>query len=126
MAKSDYELFREGLERKRAPAVARAVQLLADDRYEEAEEEIRTVDSSIYGMVATAKMYRERLAELVADGVNSQNKARVEAVFHRALVTAQSAYPEPHTAMEADDYTAGQAEDRAQLVAILGYDLDDK
>ncbi|MES2460069.1 MAG: hypothetical protein V4671_05755 [Armatimonadota bacterium] len=126
MAKSDYELFREGLERKRAPAVARAVQLLADDRYEEAEEEIRTVDSSIYGMVATAKMYRERLAELVADGVNSQNKARVEAVYHRALATAQSAYPEPHTAMEADDYTAGQAEDRAQLVAILGYDLDDK
>jgi hypothetical protein len=125
MANDEYEPFLAGLARRRAPAVARAEQLLAEDRYDAAEEAIRAVDSSIYGAVATAKLYRKRLEEMVAAGVTEANKSRVEAVFRRGLRSAQGAYPEPHTAIEADNYASGQADDRAELVGILGYDPGD-
>ena len=83
------------------------------------------VDPSIYGGVASAKMYRLYLQELTAEGVTDSNRAHAETIFRHALRTAVWAYPEPHTQMEADSYSSGRAEDRAALVEILGYDPGD-
>jgi hypothetical protein len=43
----------------------------------------------------------------------------VAALHERALHWRLSAYPEPHTALEADDYAAGRDADRALLDALL-------
>lgn len=42
-----------------------------------------------------------------------------KALVERALYWRQSAYPEPHTAAEAEDYSAGREADRAQLEALI-------
>jgi hypothetical protein len=122
MAKSNYDIYMESLEKKRAPAVTKAIELIAQERYDEAEQTIKSVDNSIYGAVATAKVYRQRLEELVTGGLSGPNKTRAEAVFWRALSWAQSAYPEPHTAIEAENYSDGRSEDYSELVKILGYE----
>ena len=122
MAVSDYDRYLEDLARRRAPAVAEAKRLLAEDRYDEAEQTIVRTDSSIYGEVEVASLYRHRLEELVAAGVTPQTRPRLEAIFHRALSWADRAFPEPHTAMEASQYDEARAENRAALVRILGYD----
>jgi hypothetical protein len=122
MAKSDYDLYLENLARRRAPAVAEAERLLQEDRFDEAEQAIRRADDSIYGAVETAKLYRRHLEALVAN--HSGDRDRAETVFRRALIAAYNAYPDPHTAHEADNFEAGRAKDRAELVRILGYDPD--
>lgn len=122
MARSTYDLYLEQLSRKRAPAVATAERLLQDDSFDEAEREIQRADDSIYGALEIARMYRRRLEQLIAAG---EGRARLDAVFRRALAWAQGAYPEPHTAIEAEQRDAGRAEDRAELVRILGYDPDE-
>jgi hypothetical protein len=111
--------------KKRAPAVAEAARLVDDDRFDEAEQTVLRVEDSIYAIVDIAAVYRKRLEQLVAHGDTAASKSRREAVFRRALDWAQRAYPEPHTAMEADQFDSGRAENRAQLVRILGYDPDE-
>lgn len=122
-AREESERYAAAQKELRAPAVARAEVLLAEDRYDEAERAIMEVDSSIYGGGEIAHMYERRLKGLVAAGVG-RDRDRVEAVFRRALSWAQGCYPEPHTEIEADDYETGRAEDRTRLVAVLGYDPD--
>lgn len=121
MARSNYDLFLEQLARKRAPPVVIAERLLLEDRFDEAEREITNIDDSIYSAVEIARMYRRHLEHLVAAG---EGRARLDPIFRRALLWAQGAYPEPHTAVEEEHRDAGRAEDRAELVGILGYDPD--
>lgn len=106
----------------RAPAVSLAEELLRKGEFDEAERAVMQVDQSIEGGVAIARMYERRLREMVDKGLVSRDKQAVEAVFGRALRWAQHCYPEPHTQIEADDFEAGRKEDRARLVAILGYE----
>lgn len=107
-------------------AIATAREHLAADAFEEAEHAIQNVDRDIQGAVKISMLYRERLAEMVksGEGANSSDKARAERVFFRALSWAQSCYPEPHTQIEAEQYAEGRERDRAELVAVLGYDPD--
>jgi hypothetical protein len=120
----EYERYRKQLEEMRAPAEAEAAELIAADRYDEAEALVTRVDGSIYGAVAIARLYRRRLEQLVALGVDDGSRARAEAVYRRALRAAHRAYPEPHTGYEARNYDAGRADDHAALVQVLGYDPD--
>lgn len=119
MSMNDYHGWLKALEQRRAPAMERAIKLVEEEKFDEAERAVLAVDDSIYGAVALGKMYTERLRQLV--GLKSR-RGRVEEVFRRALSWRQSAYPEPHTEIEADNYASGRDEDRAELVAILGYD----
>lgn len=119
-----YELWLKALARKREPAMAEASRLADMERFTEAEQAVKKVDDSIYGAVALGKMYRAKLEAIVASGAlhSPEGKARTEKFFERALWWMQSAYPEPHTAIEADNYERGRAEDLDCLVKILGYD----
>lgn len=123
MARDQYEQFLAELARKRAPAVAAAEELVAQGRFDEADRAVVAADGSIYGCVALARLYREHLEALVRGGAASRD--RCIAVFNRALRWAQSAYPEPHTEIEAEDYRRGRAADRARLVGLLGFDPDE-
>jgi len=118
----EYERYLKALAARRAPAVREADRLLAEDRYDEAEQAIRRVDDSIYGAVEIAKLYRRRLEQLAAGGVTENTKPHLARVFERAVQAAYGAYPEPHTAIEAEQYDSGRESDRAELVRILGYD----
>ncbi len=109
-------------EQGRKPAVAQAEKLLREGNFDEAERAITRVDSSIEGGVEIARMYERRLRQLVEAGEHVADRERAEEIFGRALRWAQSCYPDPHTQIEADDFAAGQAEDRARLVAVLGWE----
>jgi len=113
--------YLEHMAKKRSPAVAEAARLVEQERFDEAEQTILRVENSIYAIVDIAAVYRRRLEQLVAEADDAAKPQR-EAVFRRALDWAQSAYPEPHTSMEADQYDSGRAENRAQLIRILGYE----
>lgn len=119
-----YELWLKALAKKREPAMVEAARLSDLERFDEAEAVVKKVDDSIYGAVALGKMYRAKLEAIVASGAagTRDGKPRAERLFERALWWMQSAYPEPHTAMEADNYERGRAEDLDCLVKILGYD----
>jgi hypothetical protein len=119
-----YELWLKALAKKREPAMAEASRLADLEQFTEAEQAVKKVDDSIYGAVALGKMYRAKLEAIVASGAagTRDGKPRAERLFERALWWMQSAYPEPHTAMEGDNYERGRAEDLSCLVGILGYD----
>ncbi len=104
------------------PAVEKAAGLLQREKFEEAEAVVAAVDSSIQGSVAIARMYEEHLRALVKSGAARKDKERIERVFLRALSWAQNCYPDPHTQIEAENYEAGRAQDRARLVGVLGYE----
>jgi len=118
----EYARHLRTLAERRAPAVREADRLLAEDRYDEAEQAIRRVDDSIYGAVEIALLYRRRLEQLAAGGVTEHTKPHLARVFERAVQAAYGAYPEPHTAIEAEQCATGRETDRAELVRILGYD----
>jgi hypothetical protein len=123
MPESDYDIWYAAQARKRAPAVAAAAKLIAEDRFDEAEETVREVETSIYSDVEIKNLYKQRLEELVAAaGVTDENRERAEAVFARALDWSNRAWPEPHTAHELRQYDEGRAVARGELVRILGYE----
>ena len=64
-------------------------------------------------------MYTAMLREAVQSGARESRAECVTALHERALHWRLSAYPEAHTAYEADDYAAGRAADRAELAALL-------
>ena len=75
------ERYRQQLAERRAPAEAEAAQLIAADRYGEAEALVERVDDSTYGALAIARLYHRRLEELVALGIDDASRARAEAVY---------------------------------------------
>ena len=82
--------------------------------------------STIAVVVEVSRLYEGLLREVVSAGGTTSERVGVEALFRRALNWAQGCYPEPHTEVEAEDYERGRAEDRARLVAVLGYDPEGK
>lgn len=116
------EVWQRQMERRRDEAMQAAAPLLKAGRFDEMEQAIRAADDSIMGAVAIGRAYTDALSAMVASGAHRKDKARAEALFERALRWRQSAYPEPHTAIEAKDNERGRADDRQALIAILGYD----
>lgn len=121
-AYEDYLRWLEALHARRAPAETAAAALIEAGSYDEGERTVLAVDNSIYGHVAIARLYRARLQTLVASGTAASDPGLARTIFQRALTWSWRSYPEPHTACEAEQYDEGQARDRAELVAILGYD----
>ena len=105
-------------------AIDEARRYLAADAFDDAEQAVLSVDSTIRGSVKIAALYEEHLRGLVAGGGGHRDAARLERVFWRALSWAQSCYPEPHTECEAEAYEAGRERDRAGLIEVLGYEPD--
>jgi hypothetical protein len=121
MPRNPTDISLESLERRRAPALARALSLVRDGRFDEAERTVLDVEPSIHGAVALGRLYTDELRRLAVSASRS-TRPHAEAVFRRALHWRRSAYPEPHTQVEADAYATGRAEDLAELVAIFGSD----
>lgn len=114
------EVFARQMEAKRDAALSEARPLAARGAYDDAERRVLAADSSIMGSVALGQMYTELLEAAVAKRVVERKV--VEELFRRALQWRTGAYPDPHTEYEADDYAEGRERNRAELVAILGYD----
>lgn len=123
MSDGNYHCYINDLACRRAPAVAEAEGLIASECYDEAEKAVIAADSSIYGAVEIAKMYRRRLEHLLAEGIEGRaDREHAEAVFHRAARWARSAFPEPHTAAEAEQYRDAADHAVAELVRLFGYE----
>ncbi|MBX3363647.1 MAG: hypothetical protein KF866_02670 [Phycisphaeraceae bacterium] len=121
MDKKSYDRWLAERALRREPAEQKARKLIIEQRFDDAAEAVRTVDDSIYGIVAIGRLFRERLETIMAEGLNNRNRGEAEAVFRHAILWMHSAYPDPHTDYEAEDYARGRAEDTARLVHILGY-----
>lgn len=122
MSRSSSDIFLRALAERRAPAEVAAARLIEEHRYQDAEQTIRAADDSIYGSLATARLYKARLQQIVASPDLRQDSALLLEVYRRALRWAQISYPEVHTECEAQDYERGRQMDHAELVAIVGYD----
>lgn len=116
MGQSDYERYLEGLRQRRAPAMERAARLIDEGRFDEADQAVKAADDSIYGAVALAGLYKATLAGSNA----SRRREWRQRVYEKAVSWAESAFPEPHTAIEAENYDRGREEARAELTDMLG------
>lgn len=117
-----YEEWHRELMKRFVPAVAEAERLLEEDQFDRAEAVLQAVDRDIYGACKIEDLYRRRLEALVAGGVTDENRPRVEAVYRKALYWARSAFPDPHTAMEAERYDEAREQAEAHLIRVLGYE----
>lgn len=116
MGQSDYERYLEGLRQRRAPAMERAARLIDEGRFDEADQAVKAADDSIYGAVALAGLYKATLAGSHA----SRRREWRQRVYEKAVWWAESAFPEPHTAIETENYDRGREEARAELTDMLG------
>lgn len=123
MSDKVYEAFLKELATRRAPALAEAEKLLAQGKYTEARQLVRKYDDSIYGSVATAKLFEKYLGELVAANAPAET---IDTSFREAVLAWRYAYPEPHTEIEARNYDAGMDSDRGRLVKLVGRDPGDR
>jgi len=88
-------------------------------RFDAADARVLAVDREIQSSVMLGAMYTEVLRDAIAAGQRESRPEFVAALHERALYWRESAYPEPHTAFEADDYAKGRAADRALLDAVI-------
>lgn len=96
------------LRRRVNEAAARAGAAIASLDFDAAERMVLSVDSDIHGAAALAAAYE---AALAATPVST-------AIFERALYWARRAAPEPHTAIEAENFRATIEESEARLIAL--------
>lgn len=116
------EVFARKLARAREEAITRARPMIAGDRFDEAAREVLSADDSGQGRAALSELFLEALREQVhKDGKGKPAKPRALELYRRALRHRLSAYPDPHTQEEADRYSRGMDEDRAEIEAVLGY-----
>lgn len=112
--------FLDSLRRKLADAAQRALPDVRAGRFDAADAQVRAVDTDIQSAVMLGAMYTAALKESVGVGERESRPEHFKALYERTLRWRLSAYPEPHTAMEADDYASGRDADRAQLEALIG------
>ena len=105
--------------RRLCAAARRALPDVRAGRFDVVDAHLRAIDPDIQAAVMLGALYTQALREAVEGGERESRPEYVTALHARALRWRQSAYPEPHTAFEADDYAAGRAADREQLAAIL-------
>lgn len=104
-------------------ASATARTLIKNGQFDDAELLITNLRSTVHFTVTLSRLYRERLTELSpAAQSNAALRPAAEAVFERALKWSMMAYPDPHTAIEAENFERGRQADRAALIDLLGYE----
>ncbi len=111
--------YLDSVRRRLAIAAYDALPDVRAGRFETAESRVLAVDREIQSAVMLGAMYTETLRAALAAGERESRAGYFDALFQRALHWRQSAYPEPHTAHEAEYYSAGRDADRAQLEALL-------
>lgn len=94
--------------RRLAEASEAATELIVALRFVEAEAMLRDIDRDIMGANAIAGAYEAAL-------FRSPSRADI---LERAINWAGRAFPEPHTAMEAEDYRSAAAQREARLRGI--------
>lgn len=109
----------DALRRRLAAAAQDALPDVSAGRFDAAEAAVLAVDREIQSAVMLGAMYTTLLREAVQNGARESRAEYVTALHERALHWRLSAYPEAHTAYEADDYAAGRAADRAELAALI-------
>lgn len=109
----------DSLRRRLAAAAQDALTDVRAGNFDAADAAVRAVDREIQSAVMLGAMYTAELRAAVANGERDSRPEFVAALHERALRWRLSAYPEPHTAYEADDYSAGREADRAELSAVL-------
>ena len=92
-----------------AEIAGEAVRLILDLRFDEAEAAVRQIDSDIHGANGLANAYEAALRRNPSD----------QAILHRAIIWARNAYPEPHTALEAETYRNAAEARVAGLMSIF-------
>ncbi|MBS0188130.1 MAG: hypothetical protein JSS51_08670 [Planctomycetes bacterium] len=119
---NEAEVFARKLAQAREEAIQRARPMIAADRFEEAAQTVLVADDSGQGRAALSELFLEALREQVRkDGKARPAKPRALELYRRALQHRLSTYPEPHTQEEADRYSSGMDEDRAEIEGVLGY-----
>lgn len=98
-----------------------AAEHIAQGRFDEAEALLIDRDAGPGKHARMGCLYEERLRE--SDNADKNSR---ETLYRRALDWKLRSYPEPHTAVEAENVSRGRAEDRATLITLLGYDPDKK
>jgi hypothetical protein len=98
----------EEKKRRLTDASTEAIALILALRFEEAETRLRAIDADIYGANALAHAYETALERAPAD-------ARI---YTRALHWARSTFPDPHTAIEAEQFGAAIADAEERLRRI--------
>lgn len=99
----------DGIRQRLAEMAEEVIRLILELRFEEVEAAVRQVDNDIYGANALADAYEAALQRNPSDPT----------LLDRAIFWAHSAYPEPHTAIEAEDYRAGAAARVARLRSVF-------
>jgi hypothetical protein len=119
----DLETGEPWLDSLRRRLAAAATQSLADVRagnFDSADARVLAIDRDIQSSVMLGAMYTSELQRAVNEGERESRPAHVAALHERALHWRLSAYPEPHTAHEADACSSGRDADRAHLDALVG------
>ncbi|MFT3665471.1 hypothetical protein [Piscinibacter sp.] len=109
----------DALRRRLAAAARAALPDVQAGRFAEADAAVLAVDSEIQSAVMLGALYTEALRDAVGRGERATRPDHVAALHAHALHWRLRAYPEPHTAFEADSYDAGRRADRAALAALL-------
>ena len=97
------------IKRRLGAAEADVIRLILSGRFDEAEARLRAIDADIYGANALAHAYEAALERAPAD-------ARI---YTRALHWARSTFPDPHTAVEAEQFRAAIADAEERLRQIF-------
>lgn len=119
---NEAEVFSRQLAKKHAAALEQARPLIASDQFDEAALVVLRADDSGQGRAALSDLFAEALrAQVKKEGKKKPASARALELYRRALSHRLSTYPDPHTQDEADRYSSGMDEDRAEIAAILGY-----
>ena len=113
------EPYLDSLRRRLAVAALAALPEVRAGNFDAADARVLAVDREIQSAVMLGAMYTAELRDSVARGDRESHPEYVAAVHQRALHWRLSAYPEPHTAPEAEHYAAGADADRAELAALL-------
>src|SRR5262245_51677563 len=109
----------DSLRRRLASAAQDALSDVRAGNFDTADARVLAVDRDIQATVMLGAMYTAELRAAVANGERTTRPDFVAGLHARALHWRLSAYPEPHTEYEANDYAAGQDAARAELAAML-------
>jgi hypothetical protein len=92
-------------------------ELIRAGRFEDAEALVVNRDNGPEVYALMGRLYQQCLSN-----GESQDAAVRENLYRRALEWKLRSYPEPHTEIEADNYSRGMAEDKEVLIRLLGYE----
>lgn len=99
----------EEKKRRLTDASGEAIALILALRFEEAEARLKAIDADMFGANALASAYEAALERAPAE----------TRIYTRALHWARSCFPDPHTAIEAEQFSAAIEEAESRLARLF-------